>query len=174
MATSRTGNRRRAFTLLELIMVMVVICTVLAIAAPNMRGFWAGMRHRDSANEVCALTQYARSQAISDGTTYRLNIDPNGKQFSLTMLDPSSSTANAQNAFVPVTTSLGQNFQTADGVQVSLTRDDGAPGDHVDFFPDGRTEPATMHVTQGEKYDIQIVCLSPTERFRIVRPGEQP
>ena len=50
-----------AFTLLELVLVMVVICTVLAIAAPSMRGWNQGNKLKDAATEFIALTKLART-----------------------------------------------------------------------------------------------------------------
>jgi Tfp pilus assembly protein FimT len=54
-------------TLLELILVMVILSTVLAMAAPSLRGFFASRRTQDTAAQILALTQLARSQAICEG-----------------------------------------------------------------------------------------------------------
>src|SRR3972149_3661562 len=70
------SERSVGFTLLELILVMVILSTVLAMAAPSLRGFFASRQIQDAAAQILALTQFARSQAVSEGTTYRLNFDP--------------------------------------------------------------------------------------------------
>ena len=42
--------------------------------------------------------------------------------------------------------------------------------DYVSFFPDGRTEPATITLSGVQGEHVEIKCVSPTESFRIV-PG---
>ena len=44
-----TGRGNRAFTLLELVLVMVLITVVLAAAAPNLRGFYQSTRLKNAA-----------------------------------------------------------------------------------------------------------------------------
>jgi len=170
------------FTILELVLVMVLITVTLAIAAPSLRGFWAGARVKNEANQICALAMWARTQAITQGATYRLNIDANGKSYSVSMVDSQQqqSQNSSQGAMpgagqqqqqaTPISSEFGQTFQVADNMNVSLVRDDGGAGDHVDFFPNGRAETGTIHVSSGSD-DVQIACLSPTERYAIVQPG---
>ena len=62
-------------TLLELVLVMVIICTILAMAAPSLRGFFTSRETSDAAAQIVALTHLARSQAITEGRVYRLNLD---------------------------------------------------------------------------------------------------
>ena len=68
MITRRTHHGKvRGFTLLELILVMVILSTVLAMAAPSLSGFFGSRQTHDTAAQILALTQLARSQAISEG-----------------------------------------------------------------------------------------------------------
>lgn len=79
----------RAFTLLELILVMIIICTMLAIAAPNLRGFFSSRQLNNVAEQMSILCRYARQQAINDGTAYRLVIDTVDREYRLMVLDQS-------------------------------------------------------------------------------------
>ena len=142
---------------------MLVICTVLAMAAPSLKGFFASRRGADAAATLVALTGYARSQAISEGRTYRMNVDSKAGTYFLT----------AQNGgtYGAPHTEFGQVFQFPAGDQVELVVDgvDPAQGqDYVSFFPDGRTQPATITLSglQGER--VVVKCLSATEPFRVV------
>ena len=74
-----------AFTLLELILVMVIVCVMMAMAATSLRGFWAGRRTDDAASQLLAVTHWARSQAATDGRLYRLNIEPRAGTYWLTV-----------------------------------------------------------------------------------------
>ena len=77
--TSPTGPSDRratgAFTLLELIAVLVLISAVLAIAAPSLRGFVRGRQTAEAAAQMLSLTHLARSRAASQGCIHRLNVD---------------------------------------------------------------------------------------------------
>jgi len=144
---------------------MMVICTVLAMAAPSLRGFFASRQTADTASTLVALTQLARSQAIAEGTPYRLNLDAESGQYWLTMQE--------QGAFVQLTSDFGRIFQLPKGVQAELDVDGADPDrDYITFFPDGRTEPAVIHLEgrQGDRANVQ--CDAPAESFRVVTPQE--
>ena len=64
---------------------MVIICTVLAMAAPSLRGFFASRRTADAAAQIVALTRLARSRAVAEGRIYRLNLDVAGETYWLTV-----------------------------------------------------------------------------------------
>ncbi len=171
MTTSTTGPRNRprgvraAFTLLELVLVMMLICTVLAMAAPSLRGFFASRETADTASSLVALTQLARSQAIAEGAPYRLNLDAGSGRYWLTV--------QQAGAFVNLTSDFGRIFHLPDGVQAELDVDGAsADRDYVTFYPDGRTEPAVIHLEgrQGDRADVE--CDAPAESFRVTTPKE--
>ncbi len=155
-----------AFTLLELVLVMVIICTVLGAAAPSLRGFFVSRKTDDTAARILALTRLARSQAVSEGCVYRLEFRPEGRTYRLTRQRFSS--------FETPGNSLGGPFRVPDEVKLSLELEGpaGAGREHLDFFPDGRTEPATIRLTDIKGGVIEVVCAAPTEGF-IMRIREE-
>jgi len=158
-------RRGGGFTLLELIAVLVLISTVLAIAAPSLRGFVRGRQTADAAAQMLALTHYARSQAAAQGRTYRLNVDIDAGVYWLT--------AAEGGAFVELRTSYGRSFELPSGVAVIVEADgDDELLSYVQFYPDGRCDAAVIQLEgqQGECY--QIVNPSASERFEIVKPEE--
>src|SRR5215208_972893 len=75
-------TRSSAFTLLELVLVMVIIATVLAMAAPSLRGWHKGSKMKDTAAEFISLTELARTRAVSSTVVHRLMVDSqNGRCF---------------------------------------------------------------------------------------------
>ncbi len=128
--------RHSAFTLLELILVMVIVCIVLAMAAPALNNWNRASHQRDAADQILALTRYARTQAIADATAYRFNLDTQTNQYWLTRL-------NGQQ-FVALGNSFGQKFTAPDNSHLDLMSAQGQAIDHVDFFSTGRTQPAPM------------------------------
>src|SRR4051812_41387822 len=73
-----------AFTLIELVLVLVIISTAMAIAAPSLGGWNRGSKLRDAGDQFLAVARYARTQALANAQTYRLNIDPAGGRYWLT------------------------------------------------------------------------------------------
>ncbi len=165
--TGPNPDRRRAggFTLLELIAVLVLISTVLALAAPSLRGFVRGRQTSDAAAQVLALTHYARSQAAAQGRVYRLNIDVDAGVYWLT--------AAEGGAFVELRTAHGRRFVLPAGVSVRVEADasDESPI-YVQFYPNGRCDLAVIQLTGARGENYQVACPSASERFVIVRPEE--
>ncbi len=59
--------RSRAFTLIELLLVMSMLLIVLGVSFPSLRGFFRG-RHLDhEARRLLSLTRYAQNRAVSEG-----------------------------------------------------------------------------------------------------------
>jgi Tfp pilus assembly protein FimT len=169
--TSTTGpnaDRRAAgaFTLLELIAVLVLISTVLAAAAPSLRRFARGRQTADAAAQILSLTHLARSQAATRGCVHRLNLDAEEGTYWLTV--------QHAGAFVEIDSSHGRHFRLPVGVSVALDSVSGAePSSYVQFYPDGRCDQATIELTGGEGDVLHVTCPSPSERFRIVSPPEE-
>ncbi|MFI5357949.1 MAG: GspH/FimT family pseudopilin [Opitutales bacterium] len=65
----------RAFTLIELMLVMALLAIVTALVAPSMLSFFHGRALNEEAERLLTLTQYARSRAIAEGVPVVLWID---------------------------------------------------------------------------------------------------
>src|SRR4051812_22221874 len=96
-----------AFTLLELVLVMLLMTIIMAIAAPSLSNFAKGRKSADAAQQVVSLARYARGQSIAEGVVYRLHVDPGSGAYWLTV----------QNGgiFEPPSSGFGQRFQLPDG-----------------------------------------------------------
>ena len=144
---------------------MVIICVVLAMAAPSLGGFFGSRRTADAAAQVLALARYARSQAATEGRTYRLNLKLDDGEYWLTRQETGP--------FARLKTEFGRTFTLPDGTVATWRKQPGdPPRDSIEFLPDGRTEPAALRLTgrRGETFDI--VCQAPAERFRVLTPKE--
>ena len=82
--TLRTGNRRisaseswhrRAFTLIELILVMAMLLIVIGVAAPTLSKFFRGRNLNSEARRFVSLTRYGQSRAVSEGVPMILWVD---------------------------------------------------------------------------------------------------
>ena len=156
------------FTLVELLLVMVIIAVMVAIVAPSLSGFAIGRKTNFAAVQLVAMAKYARSQAINEGRTYRLNIDASTAPAVWLTIDQSGQ-------YVAPTNSWGNRVQLADGLTLRTDLTPQPPnGTYIDFHPDGRTgdNPAHVWISDTQGRVIELACLSPTELFRILQPDE--
>ena len=153
---------RAAFTLLELVLVMVVISATLAIAAPSMRGWSRGSRLRDAADQFLATTRWARSQAIADSKVYRLYVDPAANRYWVAV-------ENGQQ-FVAVASSLAQPQVLPGEFRIELTGPDAQAGqmEFIEFYPTGRTWPARARITLSDDDFLDVACDSPADEFHLI------
>jgi type II secretion system protein H len=156
-----TGPRSGGFTLLELVLVLVLVSLVMGLAAPSLRGFLAGRKSADATAQLVALAQYARTQAVAEGATYRLNLDPVAHAYWLT--------AQKDTEFQALNAEFGRRFALPDGVEASwLTSASGAQ-EHLDFFPDGRTEGPRLQLMDREGQIFELGCRSETETLCVIQ-----
>ena len=154
-------SKDEGFTLLELILVMVILSTVLAMAAPSLRGFFASRQTHDTAAQILALTQLARSQAISEGIVYRLNFDTRQRTYWLT--------AQQAGAFEKPQTGFGQIFNLPKDMVMEL---EGIEEEDTEMFlvftPQGTVTAGTVRLIDRRGRALEVTCPTVTESFSIV------
>jgi prepilin-type N-terminal cleavage/methylation domain-containing protein len=161
---NRRRPRQSAFTLLELILVMVIICTALAMAAPSLNGWARGSKMRDAVDQFIALTQFARTQSISTATVHRLQIDGAARAYYVLVQDGES--------YVPLNTEMGRQFPLPEEFSLKMVDLSGQNRDYIDFYPTGRTDPGTVEISTPGGDVMTIRCPSPTEAYRLAQPGD--
>ncbi len=185
MMTLTTGQVRKknsGFTLLELILLMLTVSTVLALVTPQLRFFLLGRTVKHVAAHLISLTGYARTQAITEGRIYQLHIDERKGQFYLA--------AQEEGIFQNLKNDFGRIFILPEGIKVEwldwmenplLTAVPGLwlPGYTerqreeteglftISFYPDGRTEPAKLRLSDKWGQEVIIVCETPAEYFHV-------
>jgi prepilin-type N-terminal cleavage/methylation domain-containing protein len=158
------GSVRGGFTLLELIFVLLLIAIAVAIVMPSLSGTVKGRRVGDTAAQILTLTNYAHNQAIAEGKVYRLNVDPAGTAYWLTMQQDDGQ-------FGSLGQEMGQQFGVPEDIRIETDlprQPDG--GNYVTFRPNGKCEPAPVNIRVSDHSGgvTQITCESPTELFHIV------
>lgn len=63
------------FTLVEIILVMVLLSTILGLAAPSLSKFSSSTQLKDTAQQMVALSRYAQQLAISKSKTIDFWVD---------------------------------------------------------------------------------------------------
>lgn len=150
---------------MELLLVLLVISTMLAIVAPALRGFEASRQTADTAMQVAAMAHWSRSRAVVLGRPCRLTFDAGGRSCRLSVQKGAS--------YVEVDDVSAPRLRVPGGVTVTLeSTDRDEPATYVQFYPDGRSDVATIVVrgARGEEYTVS--CATGSERFRVTAPWE--
>jgi type II secretion system protein H len=154
---------RPAFTLIELVLVMLVITIAIGVVAPTISGWSRGSNLRDTAEQVVALARLARTQAVATAQLYRLNVDSRNHRCALAVQDGQQMTEiSAANDGV---------IEVPDSITVQMTDLQGAPREFVEFYPNGRMQTARIKVSMNDGSEIIIECATPTEGFRVTSSG---
>ena len=161
---SRRSIQSSAFTLLELIVVLIILSIIAALVAPSMRQFTVGQNTQDAADQIVVLTRYARTQAITQGTNYRLNFDADGGAYWLT-----SSTAGV---FKALSNDYGEHFTLSPGTTLRTDLAKQTDGTYATFQPTGRTDAAHVWLSDRQGKTLEVACTSATEMYRILLPEE--
>jgi Tfp pilus assembly protein FimT len=80
---SRAGLRARAFTLVELILVMALIVVTVSLVMPAMTRFFAGRTLDSEVKKFMALMHYGQTRAVSEGVPTMLWVDPDRGSYGL-------------------------------------------------------------------------------------------
>ncbi len=151
-----------AFTLLELVLVLAIVATALAVAAPSLRGWSRGSQLRDAGDQFVAVTRWARSQAALTGAVHRLELNPTNYRVLTKTAD----------GFSPIASEFGNVFQLPEGFTLSRLSGENATADpgaaNIDFQPNGRTDVAQVRLTAPQGDSLDIVNASPAEGFGVV------
>jgi prepilin-type N-terminal cleavage/methylation domain-containing protein len=73
----------RAFTLVELIAVMALLVTVIAVASPSLAGFFRGRAVDAEARRLMSLTRLGQSRAAAEGVPMILWVDLSQRTYGL-------------------------------------------------------------------------------------------
>jgi prepilin-type N-terminal cleavage/methylation domain-containing protein len=160
IAEVRQLDKNRGMTLLELILVLVILSTVLAMAAPSLRGFFTSRRGDDAAAQILALTQFARSQAISEGLIYRLNFDTREQTCWLTV--------QKAGTFERLETGFGKAYLVPKDLVIELEDVEQEDREvYLEFTPYGTVTPGMIRLIDRRGRALEIACPTVTESFSI-------
>lgn len=162
---------KRAFTLMEVLLVLLVIAVAAAVAAPALSGFSRGRRLPNTALALMTTGKWCRAQAIINGTTYRLNIDRPGQQWSVTRDDGTG-------FFEEVKEEIAKPHPLPEGIAFGnmtfdATEEADVGGDYVTFKPNGRTDVVTIFLLTSERgQSIGVGTDMPLGTFHIMNTPE--
>lgn len=148
--------RPRHFTLLELVLVMLLLTTAMAMLTPGVSGFFRGRRLDDEARRLWALTRYAQELAVAEAVPIAVWVDPAEGRYGLES-EPGYGYA------VPALT-----YDLGTGIEISADQDPAQPADEAGplrlvWWPDGT-------LSEGSPEVLRVRCLQrPDDVWKLAR-----
>lgn len=156
--TPRTS--RRAFTLLELILVLVVVATMLALVAPRLSGVTARSRIDSAAATTLAMMHECQQRAINEGTPHRLVLEPDERRAWIETLTPTGYQRPQASYAIDYEWDKALSFE-----QEGFAEQGGLWS--IVFSPDGSAETAELRITQVGQ-DLRLLSArAATEPYRV-------
>ncbi|MBI4324000.1 MAG: prepilin-type N-terminal cleavage/methylation domain-containing protein, partial [Chloroflexi bacterium] len=188
MMTLPTGNnqsgaeRRAAFTLVELILVMAMLAVVFGLAAPTLARFFRGRAITAEAARFLALTRYGQSQAVSAGVPMILWINRTEGSYGLreesgfvSNVQPSLMSNREQDTF---TEEKPLQFQLAGDLRFEMMSLEGITNGvaTIRFSPDGSIDETSLPVLLIRDKEDEIIPIIQSRnrlKYEIANPTNQ-
>lgn len=152
---------RKAFTLLELILIMIVLCTVLAMAAPSLRGFFTSHQLNDMTEQILAMTRYAKVQSVFESRYYRINFDTNQRLYWIA--------SRRESQYERLDNNFGNMYSIPTEIDVSFENVSYENGIYYfEFNPEGYSKEAAVRLKDNQDNIQEVVCYSPAENYEII------
>ncbi|MCW3097406.1 MAG: prepilin-type N-terminal cleavage/methylation domain [Chthonomonadaceae bacterium] len=181
-----SNHLRRAFTLIELMVVILMIAVMAGVVVPAYNHFYAKAQFENTARQVQDIFAFAREQAINRDTTVTVIYDPQNHAF-VAQVAPSAPQTDLPVALAGKVNSDGTSsqsgetqkmtrldsdvnvatFQVSSNPNITALNSSGGPGsgNQLHFLADGTVEGATLSLTSSSGYSAQYQLWPATGRM---------
>jgi Tfp pilus assembly protein FimT len=113
---------KAAFTIVEIILVIVVLSVTLALSVPNFSKSFSRLELRKTADNITYLIRYAQSRAIAERKTYLLRFLDNGTHYQI-LKGKTDQPDLAEDQFEPIKHHLGKVYMVPKAITITSTVD---------------------------------------------------
>ena len=154
-------KKNNAFTLVEILLVIIIVGIVLALAAPNFSKGYSRFQLNKMADDLLNCSRWAQAMAIGQERVYALSFSEDRRSYNLVRAkvflqneetgnieqvngeindDP-----NGQDSFEPVNGNLGRMHTIPDIIHLDIEED------RIKFYPDGTIDSATIQLASPDQ-----------------------
>ncbi len=181
---NRITNRRRAFTLIELIVVIIIIAVVSSLTVPEYFKLHARAKFDRSTQSVIGILAYARDTAVQSGSDTIVRFDPSSETFTITLdqtdtgsdipLALQQQSIDANVVIPPRMEGLGQdvgvtNFQVLQPtgqIPTTMPQQQSTPGEFR-FHGDGSSDGVQFKLVSSDGYSANIAVAAATGKVSV-------
>jgi|GEM_PF-1975627 len=145
--TLRTGNpQNKAFTLIELLLVLIILGVIAGMTAPFFGESYNLMALRGASDDAANLMRYAQSQAGLRGLTYQMIFSGDPGTYQLRRA--STAKWQKQEIFENIPAASGRAIKLPAGITLTSEKN------NMKFFPDGSIEKNRVTFSNGKKSSV--------------------
>jgi prepilin-type N-terminal cleavage/methylation domain-containing protein len=145
-----------AFTLVEILLVIIIIGIILALTAPNFSKGYSRFQLNKTADDLLSVSRWAQAMAIWQERTYALSFSDDRRSYDLvrskvTMQNEAAEDieeVDGPDGFEPIQGALGRIHKIPDAIRLE-SRDD-----RINFYPDGTINPATIQLASPDQKTV--------------------
>jgi type II secretion system protein H len=176
-----SGDERNAFTLIELMIVILLIGVLTAVIVPEMKGSYQGALLRAASRELVSAIQVASSRSVSFGKEHRLRLNRTDGKY---VVEKQVGRRGAD-TYVPLRDIPGGEGEWDARIKVEVRKGGGfsadsnndiavvdagetASEDSISFFPDGTAERVEIVLQDRDHFRLALRIDPVTAHARVV------
>jgi prepilin-type N-terminal cleavage/methylation domain-containing protein len=153
-------NGPSAFTLLELLVVIIIISIISLSIVPVYISSMNGIQMRNARNDLLSSIRYAQEMAVRESREYRIYFDQEKNAYRLVCL---AGLDKDEKVFEPAVSLLGEEQQLPEFLAIERVdaRKDKLTREHfISCLPSGASDKATIRLRdvriRGSRFEVQV------------------
>ena len=127
-------SKPSAFTLLELILVLLVLTIIAGFSAVNFKQTFDRYQLFKIVDDLAYHMRYAQSRAIAQNKILRLEFDASFQSYGLSQSSAPAKEGTEGSSFLPINGALGETVRVPDEFKLNTETS------RMDFYPDGNID----------------------------------
>ncbi len=146
----KKNKNNSAFSLIEILVVVIIVGIVVALAAPNFTKSYSRFQLHKTADDLLNISRWAQAMAMGRQRIYALAFSDENHAYRIecsTLNEESNTEADSgeETVFEPVNGLLGRKHVIPAGVSLDMQQE------HIAFYPDGTMDPVNIQLNSAEQ-----------------------
>ncbi|HEY5234390.1 MAG TPA: GspH/FimT family pseudopilin [Verrucomicrobiae bacterium] len=174
---------RRAFTLIEMMVVIVIIGIISAMIIPQMKGTFDDALLRSTARDLVNVFSLASSRAVALNHSYRVRFDTQNRCYAVERQIHDGTQEN----YVPLKDVSGAEGKLDSHLTIVINPEDENPSedepgvgpadqsapDAISFYPDGTADATEIQLRDRDGFQIMLQLNPVTARVHLTAPKHE-
>jgi len=137
-------SKSKAFSLVEILLVLIIIGIVVALAAPNFSKGYAHFQLDKTADDLLSVSRWAQAMSMGQERVYALSFSQDHRSYNL-VCEKSDEDNVGEDVFEPVKGALGRMHVIPDTIRFETQ------ADRIKFYPDGTIDRAEIKLESSNQ-----------------------